>query len=407
MNHAPARMVAPCRSLGLVRARSLGLVTARSLGLVIALNSCTQAIEAGSLLAAESAPLGPLAPFSTPIAASYVSSCALTSAGGVACWGDNRHLQLGVGDIGLEQTADPHTPVGLATGATAVFGGGATQCARLDSGRLTCWGLNFLGFLNGALLSGYYYAPKDLEYAGSAIVQFVAGRSWHCVLTEDGVAKCAGFGSGGHLGTGNTEDTFPFADVAGDHRFAELDASSVGDHMCGLTRTGSVYCWGSNHLGQLGFVGPDQNAPTRVEGVGAAAEERAVSVAVGLNHTCAVLEGGGVWCWGFNKLGQLGTPEPSDEVRGPLEVEGIPVMQAASAGDNTTCALATSSAVWCWGSFQAELTSSPPVEVVPADFGATAISCGGLHSCAINAVHEIRCWGENGQGQTAGGELSL
>jgi alpha-tubulin suppressor-like RCC1 family protein len=79
-------------------------------------------------------------------------------------------------------------------------------------------------------------------------------------------------------------------------------------HTCVLFEGGSVRCWGENQRGQLGLaglerIGDDEHpfeAPLlRLSGP-------AVDIAAGYQHTCVLLEGGGVQCWGSNEFGQLG-----------------------------------------------------------------------------------------------------
>src|SRR6476646_4924538 len=64
------------------------------------------------------------------------------------------------------------------------------------------------------------------------------------------------------------------------------------EHGCGLGADGRAYCWGSNRLGQLGDDGQAASGATNVS-VAVATSQTFVGISAGANHTCA-LTGGGV-----------------------------------------------------------------------------------------------------------------
>ena len=87
-------------------------------------------------------------------------------------------------------------------------------------------------------------------------------------------------------------------------------------HTCAITGNGGaaggdVRCWGSNNNGQLG-LGDTNNrgdqlgelSPATAVSLGA----NAIGIAAGPSHTCTLLVGGSVKCWGQNQFGQLGNP---------------------------------------------------------------------------------------------------
>jgi alpha-tubulin suppressor-like RCC1 family protein len=86
-------------------------------------------------------------------------------------------------------------------------------------------------------------------------------------------------------------------------------AIATGDfHTCAMRSNGTVQCWGSNSLGQLGNgMTIDSPTPVAVSGVNGA-----TAVSAGALHTCAALSGGTIQCWGSNGEGQLGNGTTSD-----------------------------------------------------------------------------------------------
>lgn len=117
-------------------------------------------------------------------------------------------------------------------------------------------------------------------------------------------------------------------------------------HACAVRFDGTIRCWGSNAAGQLGPDGPEGSS-TR-DPVLVPLEVSARQVACGANHTCALSDGGDVWCWGANPIGQLGDDAGTRAT--PGQVAGLPgPMHAIAAGGNATWALSATGEVWAWG----------------------------------------------------------
>jgi len=82
------------------------------------------------------------------------------------------------------------------------------------------------------------------------------------------------------------------------------------NHTCALLDDGSVRCWGLNDLGQLGRgsagnVGLNPGEIAALPPTDLGPGRTAVAIDAG-SHTCALLDNGGVKCWGPNESGQLG-----------------------------------------------------------------------------------------------------
>jgi alpha-tubulin suppressor-like RCC1 family protein len=66
-----------------------------------------------------------------------------------------------------------------------------------------------------------------------------------------GAAYCWGANNpNGQLGTGDTVTAPAPVAVSGGLSFAALTAGDT--HVCGITTSGQLYCWGGNAAGQLG-----------------------------------------------------------------------------------------------------------------------------------------------------------
>jgi len=151
------------------------------------------------------------------------------------------------------------------------------------------------------------------------------------------------------------------------------------EHGCGLSADGRAYCWGSNRLGQLGN---DANVVTgRTSAtVAVATHETFTMISAGANHTCALTREGVAYCWGLNLTGELGQAIVANECAGfscsrrPVRVEASARFDSLSAGFGHTCALSDGRA-FCWGRNDEGQLGNPRVDD----------SCGGV-SCTVSPM---------------------
>ena len=79
------------------------------------------------------------------ISTGYYNTCALTTGGGARCWGNNDYGQIGDGTTAPRLT--PTNVSGLGSGMAAISAGGNYTCALTTTGGLKCWGVNDNGQL--------------------------------------------------------------------------------------------------------------------------------------------------------------------------------------------------------------------------------------------------------------------
>ncbi len=322
------------------------------------------------------------------IAASKSFTCALTTAGGVKCWGDNTFGQLGNGTSGAATSSlVPVAVTGLAN-VVSVVAGQAHACALTRSGGVKCWGSNQDG-QRGNGSNSEPNGPTDAVGLGSGVEAISAGSLHTCAVLRGGALKCWGTNTSGEIAkTGFSFYSTP-QDVTGIAPVASLSAANTFN--CIAATTGSASCWGSNSNGNLGIGGTDPTrTPTAVFQM-----TTALTISGGGYHACAVLQGGEVKCWGNTP--QLGFASTAPRYTYPVSVPSLESgVLAVSAGATHTCARKADGTVACWGVLNGTKIAS--ATAVAGLAGVTDLSSGTDLSCARTSAG-VSCWGKNDQGQ--------
>jgi alpha-tubulin suppressor-like RCC1 family protein len=265
----------------------------------------------------------------TAIASGWNHTCAITSSGGIKCWGASGNGQLGDGTADDRATpVDVDLPNGVT--ATSISAGAENTCAITSAGELLCWGSNRFGQLGLGTDEG----PEECEQTENACStvpvavplpvgvtprEIAMGEEFVCVLTSAGGVMCWGFNSDGQLGDGTEDDSNTPVDVNLPNGVTATAISAFAYHVCVLTSTGGAECWGENFSGQLGDgTTNDSSIPVAVNGLGA----EATAIAAGWDQTCALTSIGAVECWGLNRNGTLGTGDTQSS-KLPRPVKGL------------------------------------------------------------------------------------
>lgn len=360
----------------------------------------------------------------TQVSAGLSHTCALVG-GRLECWGANWFGQLGNGST--DNWTPTPTKVSGIDDATSVSAGVGHTCTLLASASVKCWGTALSGEIGSGTIT-QSAVPMDVLEAGVSGLD--TGSSFTCAVRIVRRISCWGLTNSGRLGDG-PDPISPSFLLPGIPDANSL--SSGGSHSCVLTSEGAPLCWGANNVGQLGdrsvpkevflpVLVPDRaGKPVAVVGLGPLAGQGPIrGISSGGSHSCALTQDAAVYCWGANWSGQLGTGTVSDHdpPNGIFGFADQPVrsriadVESIEVGSDYSCAITITDDLYCWGSNDYQMGSSPlPVKVQGVQ-GVVSVAIGSNHACLIahnttlertgpfsSSGGKVYCWGDNTYGQ--------
>lgn len=189
-----------------------------------------------------------------------------------------------------------------------------------------------------------------------------------------------------------------------------LDVAAGETHTCALVTGGTVRCWGEATQGQLGngSFGTRSRTPVEVQGLTNVSTLRS-----GGRFSCALTSAGAVWCWGDNSSGQLGNGGTNPSAV-PVQVSGLTGgVSELTVSSCSACVRSSSGVVSCWGCNSFSQLGSPgggqrnTPTAVPGMTGVSALNDGlsDSYSCGALSTGGAKCWGYNGFGQLGTGDV--
>ncbi|MBU1238185.1 hypothetical protein KKF84_04595 [Myxococcota bacterium] len=317
-------------------------------------------------------------------------TCAVTGDYRVFCWGDGAYGQLGTGDASPVMIPVA-VPMG-GVGATAVRAGGMSTCALSHEGQAYCWG-----------------SFTSIEEATPMAQPLPPGETWsHLSIYYNNTGFA--LDSQGSAWTFNMPGAPVAVPMPADRSFTTIAAGML--HRCALDDMGNAWCWGSNTDSQLGD-GTTTTASTPI-GVLMPSQRLFWGLSTGREHSCAIDDLGNAWCWGKGSYYRLGNGEEINQsTPEPVTMPPERTFDSISAGEYHTCAIDDLGNAWCWGhngEGQAGVNSttnvpSPTAVVMPPGVTFTGISAGTWHTCALDNLGSLWCWGCGDYGKLGSGDL--
>ena len=372
----------------------------------------------------------------TQVSAGEFHTCALNEDTEVLCWGSGADGRLGNGASDKQ-----NTPVNvLAVSGTdnlirikQVSAGKKHTCALEASGKVYCWGANNqkqLGVSDTTTSSN-----RPVEVSGlTDVIQISVGGEQSCALKKNGgngQAVCWGYDN-----VNSSSETPRIIDTTASIDLRYVKQVSAGEHhACAIWKNTAseaskrIACWGQagDHIG---FNAPDLVDSIQTYPVDHPTDSNATTfgnvaqISAGNGHTCALMDGGNIYCWGDGERGALGNKLRKSKVQASLVASPKPTRKfndkdlpggKVAAGEKHSCVVIPKGNVYCWGEGDnGRLGTNSTSDATAPDLvhgtnnsgilgSIYQVKAGNKHTCTINGGGKVHCWGDGSSGKLGQG----
>lgn len=289
--------------------------------------------------------------------------CVLFEDASTACYATHPRMN----EEGLP-TADPTALIPFEGSYSQVSVGYSTACGVTLSSEVACWGDNRMALLGTGIDDMPHPRPEVVKKL-SGVTQVAVGHASACAVKSDGSLWCWGSAP---QGQGNKYAPVAPTKVPGLRDVVQVSGDSF--EFCATNRAKQVLCFADGTT----FT----ETPEVVEDI-----DDAVFVSVGSARTCVLHATHKVSCW---------EDDPTDAE----EVTGLPEVSQVSSSATSSCAIALSGKLWCWGpsmtSGQGPSKSNKSVKPheVPSLPNVKQVAAGAGETCAVDTAGSVWCWGD-------------
>src|SRR3989338_337739 len=323
--------------------------------------------------------------------------------------GSHQNGQLGLGDY-VSRSSPVQVGASITWASVSAAGSNVSHATKTD-GTLWGWGGNSVGQLGLGDTANRSSPVQVGTLATWGIVE--SGTNTSFAIKTNGTLWAWGKDGYGYLGLGTSAlDKSSPVQVGTLATWSQV--SSSGNFFSAIKTDGTLWSWGRNASGRLGLgdQGAVYNARSSPTQIGTLTTWSRVTL--GGAHSVAVKTDGTLWSWGYNSTGQLGF---GDTIRrsSPVQVGTLATWSAVGAGESyRTFAIKTDGTLWAWGDNASNnygtlglgdiVNRSSPVQVgTLATWSLLGVASGAAFSVKIDRT--LWGWGSNNNGRLGLGDV--